>query len=276
MRYGIPSVAATTVTAVTVDLLPSGRVVVRREVVVCGVVLRVVVAVSEPELLPPPPPGATVRDPPPTVVTMVTPSALTLVMTSPELSVLVTRSPWAFFEVMTSPAVSGPVPATGVVAGPALEPDVAAPSLELAPADAAALVELAPGARGEVLVEVTVVGASSEEAETTGVSVVRLPSGSVLVAVAIGATGVTWVVADAEFGISVVLLLSPGTTAAVDVVTVPLLISCRLANATILLAIDASSLCRASAAVLSFSNMPCVNFFGEKSWSAACKDGGST
>lgn len=62
--------AATTVTAVTVDWLPSGKVVVRREVVVCNCALPVVVAELEPELLPC---GATVREPPPTVVTMVTP-----------------------------------------------------------------------------------------------------------------------------------------------------------------------------------------------------------
>lgn len=139
------------------------------------------------------------------------------------------------------------------------DPEVAAAALEL---DAAGLDVLAPDTKGEVLVERTVVGPLSDEAGATDVSVERLPSGKVLVAVATEPTGITRVVADAEFGTSVVLLLT-GTTGAADAVVV--LLSCRLASATILLAIDASSLCRASAAVLSFSNMPWVNFLGEKS-----------
>lgn len=114
-----------------------------------------------------------------------------------------------------------------------------------------------------------------DEPGATEDPVAGVPSGFVLVAVAIGATGVTWVVADAESGTSDVLLL-PGTMGAADVVVVPLLMSCRLAKATILLAIDASSLCSASAAVLSFSNIPCVNFLGEWSCRAACKAGAST
>ena len=304
------SLAATTATDVTVDLLPSGRVVVRREVVVCGSALRVVVASLDPDPLPL---GAMVREPPPTVVTMVTPWALTLVTTSPSLRVLVTRLPWALVVVMTAPAVRGPVsalrvlvttspsafvdvmtspslrvlvtrspwalvdvtiapavrgsvsalrvlvttspsafvdvmtspaenaldPAAGVVAAPGLE----ASSVELAVSS----VELAPGARGEVLVERTVVGTS----DILGDSVVRLPSGKVLtgvtvagVTVAIGATGVTSVVAGAESETSGVLLL-PGTMGSADVVIVSLLGVCRLANATMLLAIDASSLCKA-------------------------------
>lgn len=150
------------------------------------------------------------------------------------------------------------------------DPEVAAAALEL---DAAGLDVLAPDTKGEMLVERTVVGPLSDEAGATDVSVERLPSGKVLVAVATEPTGVTRVVADAEFGTSVLLLLT-GTTGAADVVVV--LLSCRLASATILLAIDASSLCRASAAVLSFSNMPWVNFLGEKSCRAACSDGGST
>ena len=246
------ALAGTTVTAVTVDCLPSARVVVRREVVVFDCGLRdVVVAESEPESLSL---GAMVREPPPTVVTMVTPSALMLVTTSPSLRVLDTRSPWPLVEVMTSPAVSGPVSGAEVVAAPGLEALVVEP--------AASSAELAPGARGEVLVERTVVTPFSDP-ETTGDSVVTLPAGSVLmgVPVAIGGTGVTTVVAEAESGTSGVLLLSG--TLGVDVVIVPLPGVCLFANATMLLAIDASSLCKASAADLSFSNMPWVNFFGE-------------
>ena len=264
------SVGATTATDVTVDLLPSGRVVVRREVVVCGCGLRVVVASLEPDPLPL---GDMVREPPPTVATIVTPCALMVVTTSPSLRVLVTRSPWALVDVITPPAVSGPVPAAGVVAAPGLEASsvgleassvgLEASSVGLGASSVgleASSAEVAPGARGEVLVGTTVAGSS----EITGDSVVRLPSGRVLTAVvvAIVATGVTTVVADAELGTSGVLLLS-GTIGSADVVVVPLLGVCRLANATMLLAIDASSLCKASAAVLSFSNMPWVNFFGE-------------
>ena len=84
------TLAGTTVTAVTVLLLPSGNVVVRREVVVCDCRSDVVVAESEAEVLPL---GARVREPPPTVVTMVTPCALILVTTSPELNVPVVRAP---------------------------------------------------------------------------------------------------------------------------------------------------------------------------------------
>ena len=163
-------------------------------------------------------------------------------------------------KVATWPAVSG------LVSGP----EVAAAALE---PDATWSDVLAPDTKGEELVDRTVVGPLSDEAGATDVSIVRLPSGNVLVAVATEPTGVTRVVADAEFGTSV-LLLSTGTIGADDVVVV--LLSCRLASATILLAIDASSLCRASAAVLSFSNMPWVNFLGEKSCRAACSDGGST
>ena len=230
--------AGTIVTAVTVLLLPSGNVVVRREVVVCDCRAEVVVAELESEALPL---GASVLEPPPTVVTMVTPWALTLVTTSPELNVPVVTAPWALVKVATWPAVSGLVPGSEVLA-PALE------------ADATGLDVLVSDTKGEVLVERTVVGPLSDGAGATDVSVERLPSGRVLVAVATEPTGVTSVVADAEFGTSVLLLLSTGTTGADDVVVV--LLSCRLASATILLAMDASSLCRASAAVLSFSNMP--------------------
>ena len=133
----------------------------------------------------------------------------------------------------------------------AADSEVAAAAVE-SDADAESDV-LAPDTEGEVFVERAVVGLVSDEAGATDVSVVRLPSGKVLVAVAMGPTGVTRVVADAESGTSVLLLLT-GTTGVADVLAV--LLSCRLANATILLAIHASSLCRASAAVLSFSNMP--------------------
>ena len=221
--------------------------------VVCDSGLRVVAVAEfdEPDSLEL---DAMVREPPPTVVTMVTPWALMLVTTSPALRVLVTRSPWALVEVMTSPAVRGLVSGAEVVAAPGLESSVVEPE--------AASVELAPGARGEVLVEETVVKPFSDP-ETTGDSVVTLPPGSVLrgVPVAIGATGVTKVVADADSDTSAVLLLSG--TLGLDVVIVPLLGVCLFAKATMLLAIDASSLCKASAAVLSFSNMPWVNFFGE-------------
>lgn len=83
----------------------------------------------------------------------------------------------------------------------------------------------------------------------------------------------------------------PGTLAAgVVVVVVPLLISwarltksllmssitLRLAMFTTLVARDGSSLCMAFTAVRSSWNMPCLNFFGERSCSAACRDGAST
>ena len=58
--------------------------------------------------------------------------------------------------------------------------------------------------------------------------------------------------------------------------TVPLL--CRLASLAIFsmpVATPGSSLWIASTAVRSSGNMPCLNFLGEKSWSAACRDGGS-
>lgn len=82
-----------------------------------------------------------------------------------------------------------------------------------------------------------------------------------------------------------------GTLAAgVVVVVVPLLISwarlaksflmssitLRLAMFTTLVAKDGSSLCMASTAVRSSWNMPCLNFFGERSCRAACRDGAST
>ena len=244
------SLAATTVTAVTVDRLPSGKVVIRLVVVVWDGARRVEVAeFPEPDE---PPPGGRVFEPPPTVVTIVTPCAFTLVTTWPELRVPVVRAPWALVNVATAPAVSELASSVAEAAAtPALESDTTAPALVLA-----------PGARGEVLVESTVVGALSDDpGATEELSVTGVPSVGLLVAVAIGATGDTNVVAEAEFGTSV--LLSPGTIGAADVVTVPLPEFCRLANATMLLATDASSLCRASAAVLSFSNMPCVNFLGE-------------
>ena len=83
----------------------------------------------------------------------------------------------------------------------------------------------------------------------------------------------------------------PGTMAAgVVVVVVPLLISwarlarsclmssitLRLAIFTTLVARDGSSLCMASTAMRSSWNMPCLNFFGERSCNAACRDGAST
>ena len=86
-------------------------------------------------------------------------------------------------------------------------------------------------------------------------------------------------------------LVDPGTMAAgVVVVVVPLLMSwarlaksClmssitfRLAMFTTLVARDGSSLCMASTAVRSSWNMPCLNFFGERSCRAACRDGAST
>lgn len=52
------------------------------------------------------------------------------------------------------------------------------------------------------------------------------------------------------------------------VATVPLLMSCRLARLAMCMipvAIFGSSLCMASTAVRSSGNMPCLNFFGEKS-----------
>lgn len=84
---------------------------------------------------------------------------------------------------------------------------------------------------------------------------------------------------------------TPGTTGAgVVVVVVPLLISTArltksflmssktlcLATYTTLVAKDGSSLCMASTAVRSSWNIPCLNFFGERSCRAACRDGGST
>ena len=83
---------------------------------------------------------------------------------------------------------------------------------------------------------------------------------------------------------------TPGTTAAGVVLgVVPLLISWRLAKSclmssmtlrlatyTTLVARDGSSLCMASTAVRSSWNMPCLNFFGERSCRAACRDGAST
>ncbi len=78
--------------------------------------------------------------------------------------------------------------------------------------------------------------------------------------------------------------------AGVVVVVVPLLISwarlaksflmssitLRLATLTTLVARDGSSLCMASTAVRSSWNMPCLNFLGERSCRAACRDGAST
>ena len=214
---------------------------------VCGEALGAVVAESLPDPL-----GARVREPPPTVVTMVTPCELTLVMTAPLLSVSVTSWPCALVLVTTSPAVRGLVPAAGVVAA-APESDADADADATASGDE----ELAPGSSGEVLVDVTVIGAFVDDAGPTEASVVGLPTGSVSVPVVIGGTGVA-TVSDASG-----VLVLPGTTGGVDVVTVPLLMSCRFASATMLLAIDASSLCSASAAVRSFSNMPWVNFLGE-------------
>ena len=84
---------------------------------------------------------------------------------------------------------------------------------------------------------------------------------------------------------------SPGTAGAgVVVVVVPLLMSwarlaksflmssmtLRLATYTTLVARDGSSLCMACTAVRSSWNMPCLNFFGERSCKAACRDGAST
>ena len=83
---------------------------------------------------------------------------------------------------------------------------------------------------------------------------------------------------------------TPGTPAAGVVLgVVPLLISwrltksclmssmtLRLATYTTLVARDGSSLCMASTAVRSSWNMPCLNFFGERSCRAACRDGAST
>ena len=50
----------------------------------------------------------------------------------------------------------------------------------------------------------------------------------------------------------------------------------RLATYTTLVAKDGSSLWMASTAVRSSWNMPCLNFFGERSCRAACRDGAST
>ena len=86
-------------------------------------------------------------------------------------------------------------------------------------------------------------------------------------------------------------VVDPGTTTAgVVEVVVPLLMSwarlsrsflmssmtLRFAMLTTLVARDGSSLCMASTAVRSSWNMPCWNFFGERSCRAACRAGGST
>ena len=81
---------ATTVIAVTVDLEPSGRVVVCSIVLVyedCAprLVVRRVESVADPEAPLESEAGAIVLTPPPTVVTMVTPSALVVVITVPEI-----------------------------------------------------------------------------------------------------------------------------------------------------------------------------------------------
>lgn len=87
------------------------------------------------------------------------------------------------------------------------------------------------------------------------------------------------------------VVVEPGTMAAGDVVVVvPLLMSwarlaksflmssmtLRLAMFTTLVARDGSSLWMASTAVRSSWNMPCWNFFGDRSCRAACREGGST
>ena len=84
---------------------------------------------------------------------------------------------------------------------------------------------------------------------------------------------------------------TPGTTGAgAELVVVPLLISTArltksflissmtlcLATYTTLVAREGSSLCMASTAVRSSWNIPCLNFLGERSCRAACRDGGST
>ena len=151
-------------------------------------------------------------------------------------------SPCALVVVITAPGVrEGLLPAAVVV-----EPEL------IAPVDPAAVVELSPGARGEVLVAVVVAGELGEEpaAGVVVVSVEGLPSGDV--AVAIGGDGVTGVVGDSP-ATGLVLTDCPGGG---DVVVVPLLGTWRLARATILLAREASSRWRTSAAVRSFSNMP--------------------
>ena len=106
--------AGTTVTAVTVLLLPSARVVVRREVVVwedwvfLPAAALLVVAVCAALLE-----GCKVRTPPPTVETMVTPSAFVVVTTCPGV-----RVPAAAADVVVvSAALAGVLPpaATGDV-----------------------------------------------------------------------------------------------------------------------------------------------------------------
>ena len=125
--------------------------------------------------------------------------------------------------------------------------------------DPAAVEELAPGARGEVPGEVVVASVLGEEpaAGVVVVSVAGLPFGDV--AVAMGGTGVTCVLGDSPAA-GLVLV---GCAGEGGVVVVPLLMSWRLARATMLLAREASSRWRNSAAVRSFSNMPWRNFLGE-------------
>ena len=165
-----------------------------------------------------------------------------VVTTAPGVRVETMASPWALVVVTTAPGVrEGLLPAAAVV-----EPEL------MAPVDPAAVVELSPGPEGEVLVAVVVNRELGEEpaAGVVVVPVEGLPSGDV--AVTIGGDGVTGIVDDSPTT-GLVLTDCPGGD---DVVVVPLLGTWRLARATILLAREASSRWRTSAAVRSFSNMP--------------------
>lgn len=129
---------------------------------------------------------------------------------------------------------------------------------ELSPGDPAAEEGLSPGAREEALVAVVEAVLGEEPAAgVVAVPVVGPPVEDDTESVAMGGTGVTWVVGDWP-GVEVVLMDCPGAGDAVVV-----LLSCRLARATMLLAREASSRWRTSAAVRSFSNMPWRNFLGE-------------
>lgn len=182
------------------------------------------------------PDGVVVRAPPPTVETTTTPTLLVEVMTWPSVKEVE--------EVSTAAVVDGePSADVNVEVG-----EESAPPLEEAVVSGEATAEVAK------LSELPVV-------------LVEDPSG----------TGVPLVVVEES------------TAAGVVVVVVPLLTSWRLliflftsspifrlAKFTMLVASDGSSLWMASTAVRSSGNMPCLNFFGEKSWRAAWSDGGST
>lgn len=193
-------------------MLPSGSVVVRREVVVweglvflpAAVVLVVCPALFE---------VGKVRTPPPMVDTIVTPCAFVVVTTCPGV-----KLPPAPADVVdVPPALAGVLP---------------------------------PATTGDVVV--TDPGAFGDETGAFGEVVVwELPPCGTGVAGVLGLTPAA----------GLVLVEDPAGGGAT--LAVPLLTVWRLARETILDAKEASSRCRNSAAVRSFSNMPWSNFFGE-------------